>query len=156
MNMGIRNIHLDGSSHARNLALCCETDEARFHIWIDRITLKPAEDWIYKNPPLDKRDAFTTRTLRMDRGIGKQIVPMMIEKIDQALIELESKNEAERKRIEADHLAVRKDAAIKRAAHDMLAALELIAGSDRFNGGTFVKELQHIARDAIKKIEVVE
>lgn len=36
---------------------------------------------------------------------------------------------------------------------DLLAALKDIARSDEFNGGTFVKELQHIARDAIAKAE---
>ena len=34
---------------------------------------------------------------------------------------------------------------------DLLAALQLIAGSDDFNGGTFVKELQGIARAAIAR-----
>ena len=37
------------------------------------------------------------------------------------------------------------------AAPDLLQALQNIARSDEFNGGTFVLELQQIARDAIAK-----
>lgn len=42
------------------------------------------------------------------------------------------------------------DAGIRAERDRFKAALELIAESDSFAGGTFVKELQHIATNALK------
>lgn len=55
------------------------------------------------------------------------------------------------RRVSASNVEARANAALIAAAPELLAALELIARSTGFNGGTSVEELQRIAQAAIAK-----
>lgn len=79
-NKPIENISIDISFAASaSVAISCDYDGARFHLWIDTKTLQPVDDRIYKNPPQGST-AFNTRTLRQDRGIGKMLTDAMLPK----------------------------------------------------------------------------
>lgn len=78
---GIGNIELSGSEHGK-IAVSCEYGGARFHLWINRETLQPVDNVLYKNPPSGTEyqgpGYFKTRQLDQTKGLGKTLVPVML------------------------------------------------------------------------------
>lgn len=117
---------LSGTHHARNIAACCESvvEGYRFHLWIDRATMQPEDDTVYKNGAGLKR-----RTIRLSatKGIGKIIsahiraaVPGLIPAHNAAM---EAAKAAE---VKARAESMREQR-IKAVAHTLYAALQRIA-----------------------------
>lgn len=75
----VANVEMDGSEH--NVAMSCEYQGARFHIWLDRKTLKPQDSVLYKNPLEGAEDQFETRTLDHAGALGRIVVPAMLAKV---------------------------------------------------------------------------
>lgn len=112
-----------------NACLMCDTEDARFHMWLDPSSLLPVDGVVYKNPA---NEDFRVRTIRLDmrRGIGKQVADLMLPQVhelyadakgvlDQQLAEEKAAAEAERLRRAAEA-----------AAPEMLAALIAIRDAE--------------------------
>jgi hypothetical protein len=70
----LTNINIMGDCHSINIAIGGMIDRDRYHIWLDRATLKPIDDKLYKNAA----GKFGVMHLRQSRGIGVKIVPQML------------------------------------------------------------------------------
>ena len=110
---------------SRTFPLCCDYDGARYHLWIYSPTLEPADETLYKNPPIGATgdDRYPPRTLRQNAGVGKILVPAMMAKLPelhaaavQACID-RNKEAAEKQREEA---RIRR---IQEAGPELLVAL---------------------------------
>lgn len=146
-HMNLRNIHLDSpSTDFTRASLGCETDDARYHVWVKLPTLElehgDIREWrpparpvygppiLYKNPLGGKWPDGTdgTRKLNSNSRPSQEIINAMInyalghdliDKLRHTVAEREAAEKAERER----------QAAIKRAKEagpDLLAALEQV------------------------------
>lgn len=121
------NFHIQGSEHG-HVALCCDYDGARFHIWVDRHGYKPVDSKLFKNPPLGTphrgEGDFNTRLLDMNGAIGRKIVPLMRAAVPTIAPAFEKRiaYEVEQRAIAAEQL--KQAARIKEAGPVLLAALE--------------------------------
>jgi hypothetical protein len=121
------NIHLSGNEHG-HVALCCEYQGARYHVWVDRHEYRPVDSVLFKNPPLRVEyrgeGYFNTRMLDMNGAIGRKIVPLMQAAIPTIAPAFEKHiaYEVEQRAIAAEQL--KQAARIKEAAPVLLAALE--------------------------------
>lgn len=127
-----------------------ETTEARFHIWLDPLTLRPVDDVVYKNPPTPDHRA---RTIKLDirRGGGKKIADAMLPQVhalfDDAKAKLDREVAAEN---EANAAAAAKRRA-QEAGPELLAALRSLVEMSDSEGLICGPRLIEDARAAIAK-----
>lgn len=116
--------------HSDRLAVCCEFEGARFHVWTD-FDLRPHDATVFKNPPkgAEQGKDFSTRRLDSRKGQGKVVFDAMMAAapalLPQALerkAAVASAARAKRERLHAEHL-------VREAAPDLLAALESLTAA---------------------------
>lgn len=69
------------------VAVVCDIGESRYHFWLNRITRKPIDLTVYKNPRRGGGDASQSKYLRRDEGEGRVIADMMIRRAREQLPE---------------------------------------------------------------------
>lgn len=115
------------------LGLECKYDGARFHVWVDKKTLKPEDGAVlYKNPTLEVKyrgpGYFSTRQLELTGEIGRTILPAMLEAAPKLLPALLAGEELDLAHAEANIEERWREEAIKEAGRALLkAALEAVA-----------------------------
>lgn len=106
------------------------TSEAKYHIWLDPISLLPVDHIVYKNPPGGA--AFPARTIKLDarRGGGKQVADAMLPQVHALFPAAKAKleRELERKRLEAE--AARANSLAEAAGPELLSALRRLVAAD--------------------------
>lgn len=92
------NIELDLSEHGRH-SISCEIDSHRFHLWLDRGTMEPSDDTVFKNPPNGtphRGDGwYNTRHLTRLTGQGKVAADAMLAALPGLLPAAQAKLEEE-------------------------------------------------------------
>lgn len=137
----VTNIELDGSEYS--VALSCEYDGARFHIWLKHAnTLKPQDSILYKNPTADRNEPgyFDTRTLDQDGAAGRIVVPAMLAQAQKLLPGFKAKLKFESDEKEARFENAQRDDAVKAASRDLLAAAKRALGEFVGNGHSGISE----------------
>ncbi len=165
----ISKIGLSGTEYS--IAVSCEYDGARFHIWLNPKTLKPNGDQtLYKNsiPERGEPGSFDTRKLDQNGATGRIIVPAMLAKAAKLKGAHDAKMKMERWHQEAGWEDANREEAVRKAAPALLAALKSLAESAQITVSAFDGEdlaaprtLANFwdaiekARKAIKSTEVV-
>jgi hypothetical protein len=116
----ITNVELNAGGGM--IALSCEYDGARYHLWLSERTLKPKDDVLYKNPLLNQPNEFSTRKISQTRGVGLIIVPVMMAQVEALIPGLRAKIKYEEDEQMAYNEDYQRDEAVKAAAKDLLAA----------------------------------
>lgn len=167
--MTIKNVHVDSIEANRTRgSISWETNEARYHVWVKLPSLQIEGSFgrksqtggtLYKNPPLnvERGQPGHYNPKYLDASVRKNA-----EMIEQAMTTvnrdglvakaIKAQDAADAARVEEIKQQAR-DRKIESAAPEMFKALTLIRDSDAFSGGTTVRELQGIARDALRGIK---
>lgn len=133
----IEKIELNGHDGSLQLALSCHYDGARFHIWLNRETLKPCDSKLYKNSIAGYKEEgyFSTRYLEQNEGVGAKIVPVMLLKA----AELKDATEKSIQLEEAHRCAINEDSyrdvLVERAGKTLLVQLQKAIKFFEENGG---------------------
>lgn len=147
-NFGVR-------AHDGRFSVSCDFGGARFHVWTDA-ELKPESDTVCKNPPegvpYHGEGYFRTRLLTRTKGQGKIAFEAMMKVAPTLRAAAIEAREAEQRSRDAERQAALHDASVRNAAHDLLAAAELIL---RGYGVTFQDAaLRTILEQAVAKANV--
>jgi hypothetical protein len=131
------------------VAIVWTVNGVRYHVWAKPDLSGLIEGWLYRQ----NRNGTVVK-LDTDRSYNAIHVEQALAAAkDAGVVEaLRANMGAQREAAAAAQAEAERVAKIKEAGPELLAALELIAGSDGFMDGTSVKELQFIARSAIAKL----
>ena len=152
----IQNVTLGPSHGDGRVALACEYEGARYHVWLklDTLTLDPEEP-LYKNPTVerDNDEYFNTRELKQASRFASSLIDSMLDEMKRKNLYAhfeaqQAKEEAERNSKAAEAERVKN---IVMAAGDLYDACKVafraVAGHDTFQDVAKVLDL------AIKKAE---
>jgi hypothetical protein len=149
--------------YAKKASASWEAEDSRFHVWFDVETKEIHRDYgtgklvIYKNSKANHKEPgyFKTRYLDGDKPCNAALLQHVFDVIERDGLIAKGIAVAEEKQRQRDaaNKAAAREQRIKEAGLALFDALVLIRDSDSFAGGTSVKELQGVARDAIKKAE---
>jgi hypothetical protein len=151
--------------YSKRASASWEAEGARFHVWFDVGTMELDRDShrdgtkliVYKNSTVSHKEPgyFKTRYLDGDKPGNAAIIRHVFGVIESSglIAKAIAWVEDEQRRRDAEHKVAVRQERIKEAGLALFDALALIRDSDSFAGGTSVKELQGIARDALKKAE---
>ena len=125
--MKLKNLNASNYSEITTIiAICGETDTARYHIWVDRDTLKPQDDILHKNPPLSQPNAFKHQPLRQAAQCNHEIVKQLLAAAPSTIAGAKFKAEKEKERTRLEYEESKRQERIKNAAPSLLSALELL------------------------------
>lgn len=121
----LTNILMDGTQYG-SVSVGCEYLGARYHIWLDPVSLLPNENTLYKNPLLATPGAFRCKRLAQDRGVGIVLVPQLIAAAPGLLVE-HKKRLAQEAAVEQQKFDEhRKAVLVAEAGGDLLEALRSV------------------------------
>jgi hypothetical protein len=158
----ITNVHICGGRSGDRVALACEMDGARYHVWIGIDDHAVENGILYKNPPLTAKrhdlEYFGTRRLNIGSYTSRRIVAEMLRvlKAEKLMDDFYVRERAKEAADEAERLALIAAERVREAAPVMLAALDEIvlicnesAADCRARMGTRVGNVLVVARAAI-------
>lgn len=133
----LEKLEAEGSNYNDSVYLSCVFDGDRYHIWVTAPDFKPDDNTLYKNPLLGIKYGapgyYRTKQLEQDRGLGKVIVPVLLEAAPRLYKEWEARNQKEIERIkEANREKER-----KQKIRDSAPALLEVAKTARLVAGLF-------------------
>jgi hypothetical protein len=134
--MLIQNVKILGRGGDR-IALGCEYQGQRYHVWLDHIS-RDLGATLYKKPPLDQKDGYRTQRLHVDSKFSRRLIAMMLAVMDdENLLEKFYAQERDHERGEIATLAQRlREARMHEAAPAMLQLLKSFAMFDgKYAGG---------------------
>lgn len=139
-------------AHDGRFSVSCEFLGARFHVWVDA-DMQPEGDTVFKNPAegvqYHGEGYFRTRHLSRSTGQGKIAFEAMMKVAPTLRAAAIEAREAEQRARDAEHDAAMHEATVRNAAHDLLAAAELVL---RGYGVTFQDAaLRSILEQAVAK-----
>lgn len=150
MTSKIRNVHVSGRQ-GELIALTCEVDGARYHIWMNPTT-GALEDAIYKNP-LDGGRGFKTRKLNAASGpMSKMIQTMLGVYHQEGLLKKSQEKESaeEKERLTKAHEEWRRKVK-QQAGEDLYRALKTLVIASA--NGSDLTAAAESARELLGKID---
>lgn len=139
----LANLFLDGPERSGHIYISGELDGAKYHIWLDRTTLLPVDDVMYKN---DSRRAGghgtkAVRQLSQSEGIGAKITPQMLAAAKAQFPFFQARCKQAIENQEAQLRQQQSDQRLRDAAGDLLEACRL-AAANRVNSNTTIDTLR--------------
>jgi hypothetical protein len=128
----ITNVHICDGRSGNRVALACEMDGARYHVWIGIDDHAVENGILYKNPPLTVTpydpEYFRTRRLNIGSYTSRRIVAEMLRvlKAEKLMDDFYARERAKEAADEAERLALIAAERVREAAPAMLKALTSI------------------------------
>lgn len=118
MAIKLEKIRLGGDS--RQLCISAKDGATAYHFWVDRATLKPESDRLYRKGPKDR----DVKYLWLSKGIGAKIAPAMLAAIPELLPAFMDSEARKLAAEQAEQETIRKERLTREAAPELLAACE--------------------------------